>query len=111
MTPSRQSFGQPQPFKPAGAVSGRLLDMFTHTDEYSAPSRTILALLGSAMSRARRRNTFVIVKPETVLRWHKRRIARHWTQPTESLRGRLVASDAYGHRELRVIGSSCIHDY
>jgi len=55
---------------------------FTNTD------RTILGVLGSAMSRARRRNAFLIVKPETVLRWHRRRIARHWTQPPNKRQGR-----------------------
>jgi putative transposase len=50
--------------------------------------RTILALLGSAMTRSRRSKAFLIVKPETVLRWHRRRIARHWTQPPNKPRGR-----------------------
>jgi putative transposase len=50
---------------------------FTNTD------RTILALLHSTMDRARRNAAFLIVKPERVLRWHRRRIrARHWTQTT-----------------------------
>ena len=30
----------------------------------------------------------MIVKPDTVLRWHRRRIARHWTQPPKKPRGR-----------------------
>jgi putative transposase len=55
---------------------------FTNTD------RTILALLGSAISRVRHRNAFLIVKPETVLRWHRQQIARHWTQPPNKPRGR-----------------------
>ena len=37
---------------------------FTNTD------RTILALLGSVMTRSRRSKAFLIVKPDTVLRWH-----------------------------------------
>jgi putative transposase len=55
---------------------------FTNTD------RTILGLLGSAMTRKRHHRAFLIVKPETVLRWHRRRIARHWTQPPNKPRGR-----------------------
>jgi len=55
---------------------------FTHTD------RTILSVLGSAMTMSRRNTAFLIVKPETVLRWHRRRIARHWTQPASQTRGR-----------------------
>ena len=50
--------------------------------------RTILALIGSAMTRSRRSNAFLIVKPATVLRWHRQRIARHWTQPPNKPRGR-----------------------
>lgn len=55
---------------------------FTNVD------RTILSVLGSAMTRARRRSAFLIVKPETVMRWHKQRIRRHWTQPPNKPRGR-----------------------
>jgi len=55
---------------------------FTHTD------RTILSVLWSAMTMSRRNTAFLIVKPETVLRWHRRRIARHWTQPASQTRGR-----------------------
>ena len=50
--------------------------------------RTILSVLGSAMDKARRNTAFLIVKPDTVLRWHRRRIARHWTQPASQSRGR-----------------------
>jgi hypothetical protein len=48
---------------------------FTDTD------RTILAVLASAMERARPRTAFLIVRPETVLGWHRRLVAHHWTQP------------------------------
>jgi len=45
---------------------------FTNTDQ------TILALLHPSMDdRHRARNAFLIVKPETVLRWHRRLIARN----------------------------------
>ncbi|NOX31896.1 MAG: hypothetical protein GXP35_17910 [Actinobacteria bacterium] len=50
--------------------------------------RTILSLVGSAMDRAQRHNAFLIVRPETVLRWHRRLVARHWTQPPTTHRGR-----------------------
>ena len=55
---------------------------FTNVD------RTILSVLGSAMTRTRRRKAFLIVKPETVLRWHRQRIRRYWTQPPAPPRGR-----------------------
>ncbi len=55
---------------------------FTDTD------RTILAVLASVMDRARQRTAFLIVRPETVLRWHRRLVARHWTQPPTATPGR-----------------------
>jgi putative transposase len=55
---------------------------FTDTD------RAILAVLASAMERARQRTAFLIVRPETVLRWHRRLVASHWTQPPTAQPGR-----------------------
>ncbi|MBT8241800.1 MAG: integrase core domain-containing protein [Acidimicrobiia bacterium] len=42
--------------------------------------RTLLGAIAAALPRPRR--TGWIVTPETLLRWHRRRIAHHWTQPT-----------------------------
>ena len=40
------------------------------------------ALLGAiAAALPRRRRDGWLVTPETLLRWHRRRIARHWTRP------------------------------
>ena len=50
--------------------------------------RTVLGVLGSAITRSRRNNAFLIVNPETVLRWHRRRLARQWTQPASQPPGR-----------------------
>ena len=43
--------------------------------------RTLLGAIAAALPRPRR--TGWLVTPDTLLRWHRRRIAGHWTQPTE----------------------------
>ena len=42
--------------------------------------RTLLGAIAAALPRRRRLGW--LVTPDTLLRWHRRRIARHWTQPT-----------------------------
>jgi putative transposase len=56
--------------------------------QFSDTDRTILAVFASAMDRARQRTAFLIVRPETVLRWHRRIVARHWAQPPTAIPGR-----------------------
>ena len=41
--------------------------------------RALLGAVAAALSRPQRAGW--LVAPETLLRWHRRRIARHWTQP------------------------------
>ena len=41
--------------------------------------RALLGAVAAALPRPRRAGW--LVTPETLLRWHRRRIARHWTQP------------------------------
>jgi len=55
---------------------------FTDTD------RTILAVMSRAVDRARLTEVFLIVRPATVLGWHRRLLARHWTQPPATRTGR-----------------------
>jgi putative transposase len=55
---------------------------------FSDVDRVILGVLGSVMTRTRRNTAFLIGKPDSVLRWHRRRIVRHWTQPLNMPRGR-----------------------
>lgn len=56
--------------------------------QFNDTDRTILAVLATAMERARQRTAFLIVRPETVLRWHRRLVASHWTQPPTAPSGR-----------------------
>jgi putative transposase len=49
---------------------------FTDTD------RTVLAVLAKAVDRDRLSHVLLIVRPATVLGWHRRLVARRWTYPT-----------------------------
>ena len=55
---------------------------FTETD------RTILSVLSTAVDRSRLREVLLIVQPATVIGWHRRLVARRWTQPATPIRGR-----------------------
>ena len=48
--------------------------------------RTLLGAIAAALPRRLREGW--IVTPETLLRWHRRRIAKHWTQPPARRIGR-----------------------
>jgi putative transposase len=48
--------------------------------------RTLLAAIAATLPRRLRQGW--IVSPETLLRWHRKRIARHWTQPRSRRPGR-----------------------
>ena len=43
--------------------------------------RSLMGAIAAALPRARRAGW--LVTPDTLLRWHRRRIARHWTQPRQ----------------------------
>ena len=57
------------------AVLGRTVDRPTVTDN----DRSLLATIAHALPRPTR--TGWLVTPDTLLRWHRRRVARHWTHP------------------------------
>lgn len=48
--------------------------------------RTLLGAVAAALPRRLRLGW--LVTPDTLLRWHRRRIARHWTQPSAARMGR-----------------------
>ena len=55
---------------------------FTPTD------RTILAVLSRAFDRQRLTRVMLIMKPATVIGWHRHLVVRHWTQPPGPRTGR-----------------------
>lgn len=47
-----------------------------------------------------------IVTPDTLLRWHRQRIAKHWTQPTSAKLRQLIVrlaneNPTWGHRRIQ----------
>lgn len=63
-------------------VLRRQVDRPAVTDD----DRALLGAVAAALPKAIRHGW--IVTPETLLRWHRRRIARHWTQPPTRRTGR-----------------------
>ena len=58
--------------------------------------RAVLGVLSQVFDREHLARVFLIVQPATVLRWHRRLVARHWTQPARPKPGRPATA-----RELR----------
>ena len=69
---------------------------FTETD------RTILATLSTVFDRTRLCNVFLIVQPATVIGWHRRLVARHWTQPPATPGGRPPIEAEVHHVAIRL---------
>lgn len=65
-----------------------VLQRQVNSPRFTDVDRTILGLLATAMTCARRRTAFLIVKPDTVLAWHRRRVRRHWAAPSAPTTGR-----------------------
>ena len=67
--------------------------------------RTLLGAIAAALPRRLRHDW--IVTPETLLRWHRQRIAKHWTQPPARRTGRppiiRLANEnpTWGHRRIQ----------
>ena len=73
---------------------------FTETD------RTILATLSSVFDRRRLGDVFLIVKPATVIRWHRRLVTQHWTQPPAKKRGRPPVEPEIRRLVIRLAGGN-----
>jgi len=69
---------------------------FTPTD------RTVLAVRSRAFDRRRLNKVMLIVRPATVIGWHRRLVARHWTQPPVPRTGRPPAPTALRRLVLRL---------
>jgi transposase InsO family protein len=52
----------------------------TNRPQLNDDDRTLLGAIAAALPRSHRGGW--LVTPDTLLRWHRQRIARHWTQPT-----------------------------
>ena len=73
---------------------------FTETD------RTILAVLSTAIDRTRLREVLLIVRPATVIGWHRRLVARRWTQPATPRRGRPPVHTEIRRLAIRMAGEN-----
>ena len=59
--------------------------------------RALLGAVAAALSRPQRAGW--LVTPETLLRWHRRRTARHWTQPSRTPGRPSTATSLRGHQQ------------
>jgi len=79
--------------------------------KFNETDRTILALLSNAIDRPRRGLTFLIVRPETVIQWHHRLVALHWTQPSAKNRGRPPIDPEIRRRVIRLANENADWGY
>ena len=69
---------------------------------FTPADRTVLAVLSRAFDRRSLNNVMLIVKPATVIGWHRRLVARHWTQPPQPRTGRPPTPTELGRLVLRL---------
>ncbi|MDG2114658.1 MAG: integrase, partial [Actinomycetota bacterium] len=68
--------------------------------ELNDDDRSLLGAIAAALPRRLRHGW--IVTPETLLHWHRRRIARHWTQPPARRPGRPPTAIELRHLVVRI---------
>ncbi|MCP3938119.1 MAG: transposase [Actinomycetia bacterium] len=64
----------------------RVLQRQVKRPRFTATDRAVLAVLTKAFDRKRLSKVLLIVKPETVIGWHRRLVARRWTYPHKTPR-------------------------
>ncbi len=64
----------------------RVLQRQVKQPRFTPTDRAVLAVLTKALDRKRLAEILLIVKPETVLGWHRRLISRRWTYPHKTPR-------------------------
>jgi len=74
--------------------------------QFAETDRTILAMLASVFDRRRLAEVFLIVSPATVIGWHRRLVARHWTQPPTARRGRPAIEPEIRRLIIRLAGEN-----
>lgn len=62
----------------------------------------VLSVLSQVFDREHLARVFLIVQPATVLRWHRRLIARHWTHPARRKPGRPATAPELRQSVLRL---------
>ncbi len=63
-------------------------------------------MLATVFDRHRLAGVFLIVKPATVIGWHRRLVTRHWTQPPAAKRGRPPIDPEVRQLTIRIAGEN-----
>ncbi len=87
----------------ARLVVARFRWVFAPGDERDAE---ILAVLSTVFDRRRLRDVLLIVKRATVIRWYRRLVAHHWTQPAAPKPGRPPLAGEIRELAVRLAGEN-----
>ncbi len=71
-----------------------VLERQINRPRFTPADRAVLAVLARAFDRRRLDKVLLIVKPDTVLGWHRRLVARRWTHPYKTPRSGRPATPA-----------------